>query len=272
MTTSTRIETISLFPDQLHVTLTAYIAGTADGLLYNEKRKALLILPGGGYYFCFDGEADPVAHFFFARGMNTFTLIYSTETAGDPRFPNPLLEASAAVVYLREHAEELHIDPDEIYVLGFSAGAHLAGALGTLWHLPVLEETLGFAHGMNRPNGMLLSYPVITGCEYRHRDSFRRILGETIHDEAARKALSLELCVDERTVSTFLWTTRTDKGVKVQNTLLFSKALADANIPFELHIYPSGEHGASLGEPIVGREVSALSAWKKDAARWLGLK
>ncbi len=272
MIEKTRIETISLFPDRPHVTLTAHVACISDEMPTNVKRKALLVLPGGGYYFCSPTEADPVAHYFFARGMNVFTLMYSTEVAGDVTFPNPLLEASAAMVYIRTHAEALHIDPDEIYVMGFSAGAHLAGALGTLWHLPVLEETLGFEHGSNRPTGMILSYPVISAMEYGHRDSFRRILGEQVGDPEARRAVSLEYCVDEHTVPAFLWHTAADRGVPVQNTLKMAKALADAKISYELHIYPDGTHGASVGTPVVGREVSPLSAWKKDALRWMGLR
>ncbi len=272
MTEATRIERISLFPEKPHVTLTAHIAGTSGELPYNEKRKALLVLPGGGYYFCADCEADPIAHYFFAHGMNVFTLIYSTEAAGDPVFPNPLLEASAAMVYIREHAEEFHIDPEEVYVIGFSAGAHLAASLSTLWHLPVLRETLGFEEGMNRPTGVILSYPVISSSVDPHRDSYRRILGDKVNDNEARRALSLECQVDERTSPAFLWSTAADKGVKVQNTLVYAKALADAKVPFELHIYPEGEHGASLGNAIVGRTPSPLCAWKKDALRWLGLR
>ncbi len=272
MIEKTRIETISLFPDKPHVTLTAHIAGTSGELPFNEKRKALLVLPGGGYYFCADCEADPISHYFFAHGMNVFTLIYSTEVAGDPTFPEPLLEASAAMVYIREHAEEFRIDPEEVYVIGFSAGAHLAASLSTLWHLPVLEETLGFEHGKNRPTGVILSYPVISIVKNPHRDSFRRILGEKINDENARRSLSLEYQVDERTAPAFLWATAADKGVKVQNTLIYAKALSDHKVPFELHIYPEGEHGASLGNAIVGRKPSALCAWKKDALRWMGLR
>ncbi len=269
MIEQTRIEQIALFPDKPHVILTAYIAGTSSELPANEKRKALLIFPGGGYYFCSDTEKDPVAHSFFARGMNVFVLTYSTEVAGDPRFPEPLLEASAAMVYIRTHAAELRIDPEEIYVMGFSAGAHLAGALGTLWHLPVLRETLGFERGSNKPAGMILSYPVISSVEFGHRDSFRRILGEKKDDAEARRAWSLEYQVDARTVPAFLWSTAADRGVPVQNTLIMAKALADAKIPFELHIYPEGEHGASIGNAIVGRVPSPLTAWVKDAFRWM---
>ncbi len=271
MTESTRLQTISLFPDQPHVTLTVHIAGTSPELPFNEKRKALLVLPGGGYYFCSDCEADPIAHYFFAHGMNVFTLTYSTEVAGNPVFPQPLLEASAAMVYIRDHAEEFHIDPNEVYVIGFSAGAHLAASLSTLWHLPVLHETLGFEYGKNRPTGVILSYPVISRFADPHRASFNRILGKKKIDEDARRSLSLEYQVDERTSPAFLWSTAADEGVKVQNTLVYAKALADAHIPFELHIYPEGEHGASLGNAIVGRRPSPLSHWKKDALRWLGL-
>ncbi len=272
MIEKTRVEVISLFPEKPHVTLTAFIAGTSSELPANEKRKALLVFPGGGFYFCADHEAEPVAHYFFGRGMNVFVLNYSTETEGDPTFPEPLLEASAAMVYIRAHAAEFRIDPDEVYVLGFSAGGHLAGMLGTLWHLPVLEETLGFEHGSNKPNGMVLCYPVISSVKYPHRASFFRLLGMRTGTEEERRVFSLEYHVDERTCPAFLWTTAEDVMVPRQNTLIMAKALADAKIPFEMHIYPKGAHGASLGTPLVGRARSELTAWPKEALRWMGVE
>lgn len=272
MTEPTSIRKIALFPDKPHVELTAYIAGTSGELPHNEKRKAILVIPGGGYYYCSDREADPVAHYFLAHGMNAFTLNYSVVQNGDPLFPNPLIEASAAIAYIRGHAEELHVDPDAIYVVGFSAGGHLAASIGTLWHLPIIAETLQIPHGQNRPTGVILAYPVISGLDYAHRGSFDRILGDRKDDEAARRELSLELRVSDQTVPTFLWTTRTDAGVPVQNTLLYAKALADHGIPFEMHIYPIGGHGASIGTAVVDRTILAIKQWKVDALRWMNVK
>ena len=51
---------------------------------------------------------------------------------------------------------------------------------------------------------------------------------------------------------------------------MFAKALADAGTPFEMHVYPHGYHGASLGTPIVGwGRPTALCAWMNDSIRWM---
>ncbi len=266
----TRIETVQLMEDKPYVTLTTYVAGTSKEMPFNEKRKAILVIPGGGYSFCSDREAEPIALTYLTAGFNAFVLNYSVASCGDVRWPIPLLDASAAMKYIRDHAEELHIDPDYVFVVGFSAGGHLAASLGTLWDDDEIEGMLGMEKGTNRPTGMILSYPVISGLEYAHRGSFDNILGERKDDEEARRELSLELRVNEKTVPAFLWATRTDSTVPVQNSILFSQALAEAGTPFEMHIYPSGWHGASLGNPIVGwARPTALCAWVEDSIRWM---
>ncbi|MBQ9747272.1 MAG: alpha/beta hydrolase [Clostridia bacterium] len=266
----TKIETVQLFPDKPYVTLTSYIAGTSKEMPFNEKRKAILVIPGGGYSFCSDREAEPIALTYLTAGYNAFVLTYSVSSHGDTRWPIPLIDASAAMKYIRDHAEELHIDPDYVFVIGFSAGGHLAAALGTLWDDDAIEQALGMEKGYNRPTGMILSYPVISGLTYAHRGSFDNILGERKNDEDARKELSLELRVSEKTVPAFIWSTRPDTTVPVQNSILFAEALAEAGTPFEMHVYPHGSHGASLANPIVGwAKPSALTAWVGESLRWM---
>lgn len=262
-------ETVTLFPQKPDVTLTAYISKVDDELTYNQRRKAMLIIPGGGYHFCSSREGEPIAHAYLALGFNTFVLEYSVAGKGDPTWPNPLIDASAAMKYIRDHAEDYHIDPNAVYIVGFSAGGHLAAALGTLWDDDEIEALLQMPKGYNKPSGMVLAYPVISGGVYAHRGSFDNILGAQKDSEEARAALSLETCVSEKTCPAFLWTTRPDTCVPVQNTLLFGKALADAGVPFEMHIYPNGGHGASLGNAIVGRGLTTIQSWVRDSVRWI---
>ena len=125
----TKVETYSLLEDRPLAKLIAYTAGTSDQLPRNEKRKAVLIIPGGAYWMLGDAEADPVAHFFLSEGFNAFVLRYSVGRGVDSVWPKPLMEASAAMKFIRDHAEEFHIDPDYVFVIGFSAGGHLAGNL-----------------------------------------------------------------------------------------------------------------------------------------------
>lgn len=265
-----RIETFNLDAEKPYVTLTAYVAGTSKEMPFNEKRKAILIIPGGGYEFCSDREGEPIALAYVTAGFNAFVLTYSVTGHGSARWSIPLVDASSAMKFIRDHAEEFHIDPDYVFVVGFSAGGHLAASLGTIWDNDEVEAKLGIEKGYNRPTGMILSYPVISGLEYAHRGSFNQILGERKDDEDARRELSLELRVSEKTVPTFIWTTATDKVVPPQNSIMFAKALADAGTPFEMHVYPHGYHGASLGTPIVGwGRPTALCAWMNDSIRWM---
>lgn len=269
MKTPTSIYTVKLLENKPNVTLTAYIAGTSGEMPFNEKRKALLVIPGGGYHWCSDREGDPVALHFLAQGFNTFVLEYSTAHNADTVWPSPLVDASAAMKYIRDHAEELHIDPSYVFAIGFSAGGHLAASLATLWDNDEIENMLGMEKGYNRPTGVILSYPVISGLEYAHRGSFDNILGEKKDDEDARRALSLEYCVTEKTTPCFIWSTRPDRTVPIQNSILFADALAKAKVPFEMHVYPMGWHGTSLATPNVGCDFPVISHWMTDALRWM---
>jgi len=270
MLSLTKIEKVTLFEDKPQVTLTSYVAGTSAEMPFNEKRKAVLVIPGGGYSCCSGGGGEPIAHYYLAMGFNAFVLRYTVHANGmEATWPAPLIDASAAMKYIRDHAEELHIDPDYVFVVGFSAGGHLACALGTLWSNDEIEKLLQMEKGYNRPTGMILSYPVISGGEYAHRGSFDNILSERKNDEAAREELSLETRVSRDTVPAFIWSTRPDNVVPVQNSLMFALALTEYDIPFEMHVYPKGGHGASLGNAIVSSGLRSISGWIDDSIRWM---
>lgn len=267
---TTRVETVNLFPEEKPlVTLTSYIAGCSEELPFNQKRKAFLVIPGGAYWACSDREAEPIAHYLLAAGYNTFILNYSTQKKGGQKWPSPLVDASAAMKYIRDHAEEFRIDPDYVFVVGFSAGGHLAAALGTMWDNDEIEKQLGFEKGYNRPTGMLLSYPVLSGLEYAHRGSFDNILWEDRENEEMRRALSIEFAVSEKTCPAYIWHCMDDGSVPVQNSVLLAKELADKKIPFELHIYQHGGHGSSLGTPVVGRNMPYLRSWIDEGIAFL---
>ena len=87
---------------------------------------------------------------------------------------------------------------------------------------------------MVKPNGMILSYPVITSGEFAHTGSFECLLGEDYNDLDKRKEQSLEFQVSKDTPTTFLWHTVTDDCVPVENSLLFFNALRKFEIPVEM--------------------------------------
>lgn len=224
-------------------TLSVYVPDNSPEIDMNRKHKAVLICPGGGYSFTSDREAEPVALAFLAKGIAAFVLRYSVAPA---KYPTALLEASQAMWLIRQNAEKWHIKTDDIAVCGFSAGGHLAASLATLWNEKFICDELGMPEGMNKPNKLILGYPVIISEEGRaHRGSFYNLLGENLSEKEYAK-LSLDKRVGAHTPPTFLWHTYNDSCVPVDSSLEFALALRKNGVPFEMHIYPEGNHGSSL--------------------------
>lgn len=237
-----------------------------------RARGAVLVCPGGAYLGTSDREAEAVALQYNAAGYHAFVLYYSVVPR---RHPQPLLDLSRSLTIIRTHAEEWHIDPERIAVCGFSAGGHLTASLGVFWKQPYLQEAPGIVPGFNRPNALILNYPVISSGPHGHQDSFTNLLGPDA-DEAKRHEFSLEHHVNADTPPTFLWHTFNDEPVPVENSLLFAQSLRKQQIPFELHIYPDGPHGLSLATAETATEVDAFinphcASWNKLSIEWLGL-
>lgn len=230
------------------VLLCCYIPDNPPEMNADRKRPAVLVLPGGGYQHVSPREKEPVALEFLAAGMCAFTLTYSVEP--EVVFPQALCEACLAVDYIRSHGEEFHIDPSNISVCGFSAGGHLAATVGAFWNRDFVKDVIGEDKNC-RPNKLILGYPVISSGEYAHRGSFDNVLGARKDDPNMLELLSLEHQVTEDFPPTFLWHTFTDNAVPVMNSLLLAQALAKSQVLTELHIYPEGVHGLSLGNHLV---------------------
>ena len=246
--------------------LSAYLLDTPDGNPYFQTRPAVILCPGGGYCYVSPREGEAVAMRFLAAGFHAFILQYSVAPA---RFPTALIELADAVKTVRENAADWKVAPDKLFILGSSAGGHLCGSLGTLWNHPLLEEAFGYAGGAKpwKPNGMLLSYPVLTMGPHTHQGSLHNLLGEQ-PDPAMVNLLSLETQVSGDTVPAFLWHTGDDGAVPVENSLQFAAALRKAGVPFELHVYQRGPHGLSLCDKTTAYEAIHLVP---DAAGWMEL-
>ena len=234
-----------------------------------QKRPLILICPGGGYAYTSDREAEPIAFSFLAKGFHAAVLRYSCAPA---TYPTALLEIGRSILIIRDHAKEWHVKEDAIAVQGSSAGGHLAASYCCMWKEDFLFKGLNTEREKLRPNGLMLSYPVITSGEKAHRDSFVKLLGDK-YDELV-DAMSLENAVNKDVPRTFIWHTFTDACVPVENSLLFATALRDNNINTELHIFPEGGHGLALSNKLTasleGKEiVPTCEAWIDLATTWM---
>ena len=245
-------------------TMTAYIVPNASTRADRKKRPAMVVCPGGGYAFCSEREAEPVALQYLAAGFSVFVLDYTV--APNCAGLEPQKNASKAISIIRQNADEWGIVPDKIAICGFSAGGHLATSMATLW-----DEELKTEDGSNKPNAAVLSYPVITCDEkFGHMGSFDNLCG---FDKEARERMSLEKRVTQKTPPCFLWHTAEDELVPVENSLLFAAALSREKIPFELHIFPKGPHGLSLANAdtasFPGGINDTVAQWIPLSIKWL---
>lgn len=221
----------------------------ADEMSHNgEARPFVLVLPGGGYTHLAEHEGEPIARWLNSLGIHAGVLHYQV---GDFEFADLIKDVEDALRWIREAPKDWMVIPEQVGMIGFSAGGHLASIAATT--------------GAEKPNLLLLSYPVISLHEpHTHEGSRRQFLGAN----PARETLdswSSDQRVTAETPPTFIWTTADDTVVPVENSLLFAAALSRNKIPFELHVFEEGRHGLGLAN-----DLAHARQWLTLAEKWLG--
>jgi len=216
----------------------------------NATGKAIVICPGGGYAgLAYDWEGTAIAKWLNSKGIAGLVLKNRLPEADvNPQSTTaPLQDAQRAIRLARQHAEEWNISADQVGVMGFSAGGHLASTLATHYDEnhqlnPSAIDTISA-----RPDFAILVYPVITmDPAHYHGGSSINLIGSNPSEEIIA-LYSNELQIDSLTPPTFLVHSTDDKAVPVKNSLLFYEGLVKAGVLAEMHIYPTGGHGYALG-------------------------
>lgn len=232
----------------------------------NATGEAMLIFPGGGYQIlAYDWEGTDIAKFLNGKGIAGIVVKYRLPSSKSQKDKQnvPLIDAQRALRMVRSKASEFNIDTAKIGILGFSAGGHLAATLGTRFDDKVYEPVDQIDTLSARPNFLALGYPVITFGEMTHGGSRRNLIGDNPKPEMVAY-FSNEKQVTKNTPPTFLFHASDDEVVPVENSLLFYKALKDANVSATMHIYPKGGHGFSLA-----LKDPQLSGWTERMFEWL---
>ena len=224
--------------------------------------KAVLICPGGGYtYLAMGYEGEEFAQWLVKQGITGIVLKY--------RMPNqhdriPMTDALRAMKWIRSRSEEWGIDPAKVGIAGFSAGGHLASTLATHFDQGKTKATDSLERFSCRPDFTILFYPVISMQEsLTHKGSQKALLGKTPAPEKITD-YSNELQITAETPKTFLVHSDDDKGVSVQNSIVYYQALKKHNIPAVMYIFPTGGHGWGLRS-----DFEYYPAWTSLLKKWL---
>ena len=257
-------------PDGGKGTLTCYVRDNSSEINKDRRAPAMLVIPGGGYGYCSPREAEPVALRYLAYGINAFVLDYSVEPV---LYPFSLAEGYMAIEYLRKNALELGIDGKKIAAVGFSAGGHLCGLLGSGFNSEKANAVFRGEYS-HLPDAVILSYPVITYGEKSHNGSFNNLCGD---DEELKQSLQIHKLIGKNSAPAFIWATADDGAVPVNSSLKIAAAYENAGVPFSLHIFGKGQHGLSLADETVYNTASgaykdataSVRSWVNLSIEWL---
>jgi acetyl esterase/lipase len=229
----------------------------------NKPAPAVIICPGGGYHInAFSHEGIDVAKVFNSWGIAAFVLKYRIPDATQMNHQEivPMLDVQQALQMVRAQADEFGINPNQVGVMGFSAGGHLASTTATHFEKPAAE----FLSGKNlRPDFQILIYPVISFQEsFGHLGSRDNLLGKNA-SKSLIDQFSNELQVSAKTPPAFLVHAGDDEVVPVENSIRYYEALNKNKVNAELHVYPSGGHGFGMNNP------TTKDQWMESLKNWL---
>ena len=225
---------------------------------------AILLISGGGYAHIEAGkESGPAAAWLQAQGITAFELVYRLPQEGGG-VAAPFQDGQRAMRLIRARAAEWQIDPARIGILGFSAGAHLAG-MTAVKPAASLYARVDAADAVSaRPDFAVLLYPVLTMQPPFDTTHAKKELLGAHPAQAARDAQSVELQVDARTPPSFIAQAFDDPIAPPDNSVLMAVALRRAGVPVALHVFQRGGHGWGLGKP-----GSEPAAWPQLLLAWL---
>jgi acetyl esterase/lipase len=225
-----------------------------------DTGAAIVVFPGGGFQLlAMDLEGTEVCDWLTSKGITCVLLKYRVpksnhywdkdlHTHVTPKVPRALQDAQRTIRLVRARAKELDVDPDKIGVIGFSAGGYLVAETSNIFKL-TYKAVDAADRVSSRPDFAIALYP-----------------GHLCRGEDEDKPLTLDpgLHITKQTPPTFLLQAWNDPVDDICDSTIYARALDDADVPTEVHLFAKGGHGFGLrpgGHPV--------SSWPTLVENWL---
>ena len=200
----------------------------------------LVVFPGGGYQFLQWTHAGvDVCDWATSVGITCFLVKYRVPSEGPPPGNKiPLDDGQQAMRIARARASEWHVDPKRLGAIGFSAGGNLTVMLGTHADDAHVLSTKAAA-----------DVPMVDGKPVDAKPSFLvHCWPGSILIKPDVKVLDPYYKPAAGIPPTFIIQAEDDPLVGVSSPVLF-RALMDAHVPAELHMYATGKHAFGMHPP-----------------------
>ena len=191
---------------------------------------AIILAAGGGHRTLNVGtESADFVPFFYNYGINTIILRNRLRSDGYIAEVDAVNDALQAIRMVRAHAQEWHLDPNKIGIMGFSAGAELSAPAAVLF--PAFDQKHNAA---GDPFAGISSRPDFTGIIYPGPSPFAK--NRTAPPIPRNVPPAFIVCGGAG-----------DRVHAVWATEYFSAMLAMSVPNVEMHIYGNGRHP---GDPL----------------------
>jgi pectinesterase len=227
--------------------------------------KSVIICPGGGYtILAFDKEGTRVAEEMNRWGITAFVLKYRLpdDITNIDKSLAPLQDAQQAIRLVRQNAAAWGVNKNQIGIMGFSAGGHLAASAAT--HFKFMADATNNDTTSVRPDFAVLIYPVISmDSSITHKGSRNNLIGKNAN-ATQTNFFSAELQVSKETPPSFLVHASDDGAVPVENSVRYYQACIKNKVPVEMHLYQKGGHGFGMNNKTTDDN------WLDRLRNWLG--
>lgn len=293
--------------EKVYINKTAY----ADAYILNRKisyqtsrrRPLIIICPGGAYLFKATKEGECVAMEFLSRGYHTVVLQYTSyfrkrvdlaaekpELNPESHFPLQMLELMETIQRIHQKSEDWYVDTKNIFVIGFSAGAHIAASLGVHWNEECYKTQLSMKPIAKelKPRGLVLAYPLLNGSPAGYMAGLAEesrdikaqlpymnaaVTGKENPTEADLEPLDIIRNINDDVPPVFIWHTYQDQITDPRNSILLAAKLLKENIPCEFHLFPEGHHGMGLCNEVAAKSEGDVNKkcqkWVEFADEWM---
>lgn len=206
---------------------------------------SVIVAPGGGYMFLsYAHEGTQVCQWLNSLGVTGVLLKYRTPTRDEKDASTlPVQDAQRALGLVRKHAAEWNLDPKRVGLLGFSAGANLAGHAA--WDRT--ERSYSQKPELDDPRGP---------------DFLVFIYGGGFLDKDDKLKLR-DGCVPADAPPAFFLVAHDDKTNPVEAALLYLE-YKKRNLSAELHICAKGGHGFGMR-----KDKNPINDWPQRCAEWM---
>lgn len=227
-------------------------------VLYPPKGRntgaAVVVFPGGGFRaLAITIEGTEICDWVTSQGMTCILSKYRVPGSNhywndacrciiDPKPPRALQDAQRTIRLVRARASSLAIDPNKIGVMGFSAGGYLVAQTSNILE-PAYAPIDAVDQVSSRPDFAIAFFPGHL-CRSGSLDPGMNVTG--------------------RTPPTFLLQAWDDPVDPICNSTLYARALNEANVPSEVHLFGKGGH--AFGRR---RDHSPDTVWPGLLRNWL---